>query len=390
MVMLTNQIRPRYIVALTLIALVISASAGTLHYLIQSKKGDAALINKAGQQRMLSQRIALMVNQIQSPQLDPSYVKAYKQELKNITDLFINNHQFLTKSITDVDSKALLSKYFEGEQSLDDRVNSYAAHAYSMVNSRQQVSNNILQHFNHDITKKLLGDLNAVVLQFEKEANQRIAMIAKVEMGLWLLAMSLLICEFIFIFRPMEQLISENFKKIVRLSITDELTGLHNRRYMHSVLSKEYDRFKRYGDNFCVALIDVDYFKKLNDSYGHDVGDEALKLISFELKRNLRVSDHLCRWGGEEFIICLAHTDLSLAKNVCDRINREVRALVMTAHPDIKLAVSIGISSSLDGTEGIDSILKQADEALYTAKSTGRDKACIAPAIKVVENTQMA
>ena len=160
----------------------------------------------------------------------------------------------------------------------------------------------------------------------------------------------------------------EQFKK---LAITDKLTGLHNRAHLDEILQDEINRSQRYNHEFGLVLMDFDYFKSINDTYGHQVGDEALIEIAKLITEHLRSTDKAVRWGGEEFIIIYLNTDheevLKLAETLRQKIENHVFKTVGTK------TASLGVTLYKKG-DTIDSIIKRADTALYSAKSNGRNR----------------
>jgi len=160
-------------------------------------------------------------------------------------------------------------------------------------------------------------------------------------------------------------------KRIEELSITDKLTGLYNRMKLDETMLIKVEEFKRYKTQFSIILLDIDDFKKVNDTYGHDVGDYVLKEIAKALKINLRITDIIARWGGEEFLIICENTSLNDAKIVAENIRKLVE--------DIKFeivgreTISLGVVE-FNNTDTINTIFKRADEALYEAKKTGKNK----------------
>ncbi|MBI4958328.1 MAG: diguanylate cyclase [Desulfovibrio sp.] len=156
----------------------------------------------------------------------------------------------------------------------------------------------------------------------------------------------------------------------------DGLTKLYNRTFAMERLEELTHEFKRYGSSFCVALLDIDHFKKVNDTYGHQAGDEVLTQVARELRERSRETDLAARFGGEEFILVMPHTVLAGAMAAVDKIRLGVKALSMTAQ-GIKVTVSGGVSQYVG--QDILHCIDQADKALYRAKNTGRDKVCPGP-----------
>lgn len=168
-------------------------------------------------------------------------------------------------------------------------------------------------------------------------------------------------------------------KKLENVSYTDTLTSLHNRRYFNYVYEKELKRAKRATNYITFMMLDIDYFKQYNDTYGHLEGDNALKVVAKRLKEKLkRPSDYVFRLGGEEFGILLTETDESnsakLARDICDGIKAE-EILHEGSHVNEFLTVSIGVVSCIaDDALDDEILLSRADEMLYEAKESGRDR----------------
>ncbi len=148
----------------------------------------------------------------------------------------------------------------------------------------------------------------------------------------------------------------------------DQLTGLPNRRYMRDRIKSEQDRSARSGRPFALVMGDIDDFKRVNDTYGHQVGDGVLKHISAIITASLRKQDLLSRWGGEEFLFLLPETDLNGAMTVSEKIRSNIEAEPYI-HEDksIHLTLTLGVAE-FDEAQGIDGIIKRADEALYKGK----------------------
>jgi len=165
------------------------------------------------------------------------------------------------------------------------------------------------------------------------------------------------------------------YKDLLTKSRTDHLTGLSNRRHFLEELEQELARSKRFGTALSIAMIDLDNFKRVNDTYGHDVGDDVIRAAAKILKDEFRNYDEIGRLGGEEFAVVLPNTDLASAKMACERVIKSIRAhRVPTEHDgEIKFTASFGIYQSHDASESPRRVLKYADTLLYRAKQAGRD-----------------
>ena len=169
----------------------------------------------------------------------------------------------------------------------------------------------------------------------------------------------------------MHSSLKEKERELKELASTDPLTGLPNKREILNYLSKEVDIAKRKGSPLSVAVLDLDNFKQINDTYGHMVGDRVLKHLAGILRRNLRSSDMVGRFGGEEFVVVMKDTDLETAHRVMDRIRREVE--LANIEPVGSISVSIGVAE-LGKEEGSENLIIKADERLYRAKMEGKNR----------------
>lgn len=174
--------------------------------------------------------------------------------------------------------------------------------------------------------------------------------------------------------RQNQRLLRSN-REILDASRTDSLTGTANRRYFDERLLEELERFKRTGIGLSLALADVDYFKQVNDEFGHLAGDAVLKALVLTMRAGTRPYDLVARWGGEEFIILLPDTELALAIDVADRMRVAFAAETVPA-VSRSITVSFGIAAARSG-DTADTLLARADAALYRAKESGRNRVCV-------------
>lgn len=160
-------------------------------------------------------------------------------------------------------------------------------------------------------------------------------------------------------------------QELQQAALKDPLTGLWNRRQFLHLHHSAHTQAQRYGQIYSLLLIDVDYFKDINDQYGHHKGDEGLILLAKTLESRVRDSDAVCRWGGEEFVILLPLTSLEGAVFMAESLRKTIEQISLPDFP--RLTVSIGVTQCLPD-EDTDAIFKRADEALYRAKASGRNR----------------
>ena len=158
------------------------------------------------------------------------------------------------------------------------------------------------------------------------------------------------------------------------MAIRDVLTGLYNRRHVLELLDHEKNRSSRGGGIFCLAMLDIDHFKDVNDTYGHQAGDEVLKAVATTIKTTMRNTEFCARYGGEEFLIVLTQTGIDGAIIGAERVRANVEKILFPdISSDFKITVSIGLSE-YKMREDVDDIIARADEALYLAKNGGRNR----------------
>ncbi|WP_297697047.1 PleD family two-component system response regulator [Phenylobacterium sp.] len=169
----------------------------------------------------------------------------------------------------------------------------------------------------------------------------------------------------------------DNLDQSLELAVTDQLTGLHNRRYMEGRLDALSRRAGAGGEPFACLVIDIDHFKKVNDSFGHQVGDEVLREFAIRLASNVRAIDLPVRYGGEEFVVVMPDTLLEDARRIAERIRLHVAGSpfrVLGGQELLSVTISIGVAASLSGEDTPQALLRRADEAMYEAKSAGRNR----------------
>jgi len=171
----------------------------------------------------------------------------------------------------------------------------------------------------------------------------------------------------------------DNYQMSMAMAVTDVLTGLHNRRYMESHLGNLVRRAVEGARPVALVILDIDHFKLVNDTHGHDVGDEVLKQFSERIQQNVRGIDLAARYGGEEFIIVMPDTDLAVAQSVAERLRQFIADLpfnVTTEEGKLDISASFGVTAS-GTTDTPETMIKRADEALYQAKHEGRNRVVV-------------
>jgi len=163
--------------------------------------------------------------------------------------------------------------------------------------------------------------------------------------------------------------------RLMEMNMRDGLTGAYNRRFLEKRMEEEFNRHVRYSRSLSVVMFDIDFFKKVNDSYGHLCGDLILKDIAGEIAAMIRTTDFLARYGGEEFCCLLPETDLPAAQMIAERFrSRVAEAQHIYQGQEIYVTISLGVAALTPGLSSCHALLKKADDALYEAKRSGRNR----------------
>ena len=169
---------------------------------------------------------------------------------------------------------------------------------------------------------------------------------------------------------------SRDFEAQYKLATTDGLTELYNHRYFQEQMRMQVEQSKRYNNNFSLIIIDIDFFKRFNDTFGHQSGDAVLRQVAFTLKKNVRATDIVCRYGGEEMSIILPNTDkdeaYSTAEKICKRVAEH--SFKLSNGKESNVTISLGVATFPFDGEDAPSIIETADKRLYNAKNNGRNQ----------------
>jgi diguanylate cyclase (GGDEF)-like protein len=165
-------------------------------------------------------------------------------------------------------------------------------------------------------------------------------------------------------------------EEIYRMTIVDGLTQIHNKRYLYEALEREITRARRHDRPLALLLFDIDFFKRINDHYGHLAGDYVLRELADAVKTRIRRDEVFARYGGEEFVIVLPETTLEGARALAESIREKVAEHEFTFQNErIAVTISVGCSVLVDD-EGANDLIRRADEMLYEAKRGGRNRVC--------------
>ena len=385
-----NRIRRAYLCALTIIAAVSIGVFMLERGAVERFESVANIVNTSGKQRMLSQRISIFAGKFAYAN-DAGTEMKMRETVSSMRDEFVLNHDRIMNmgvgfgSDDDELSEGSLKIYYGGRYLLADRVRTFIENVDQLLLADPADRGALFNALEEEATTNLLVALDAAVTQFERDAKVKV--METVQLQLWMLAaiMMVLVSELVFIFRPLAksvelrtQELREARDEMSHAATHDQLTGLANRRLLNEIQITTLAQSKRSKQPMTVCHLDLDYFKIINDTRGHAVGDAVLIHVAKTLKAATRASDFIARVGGDEFVIIdsmLGNTAGAevMAKRIVERISRpfEIEGEMC------KIGVSIGIAEHDPEDEDIEAALHRADIALYHAKELGRNQVVV-------------
>ena len=378
----TRNMTLTYVLSLSVIAGLSLIVHFMLERIILEQNDSAKVVNISGQQRMLSQRISLLTLEY----LNTGALES-KVEAKENLDTMQKNHQFLLKNHLESlqrNKPSLLSEqmqnlYFGQPHNVDNKIKQFSQLITQSLKLNIDIDINDIQdrRFWQLAKTSLLDSLNTVVKQSELESLFKINKLRLAQQYLSMIILLTIVIEALFIFRPMVSKIALYAERLQEDANVDHLTGLFNRRAFALLATKAVANCLRYKDPLSLLTFDIDHFKLINDTYGHDVGDKTLQHISKIIKNNVRESDTVARFGGEEFAVLLPKTCKVNAKILAEkvRINIENEPMILDERI-INITVSCGFSQFFLTESNVDATMKRADEGLYEAKKQGRNQVC--------------
>ncbi|QSZ42793.1 diguanylate cyclase [Sulfurimonas aquatica] len=408
---LQRSITLKYVVALLLIALLSSASFYVLFKALEESKNTAYIVNISGKQRMLSQHIALALHRLHKDIEDSKInegivhnnilVQTLMADIKEMSEA----NRILSTGFLPNGSKVKLSRVLDetyfGDVNLKKRVDEYLESAYEIFKMSKHSDVDILIEKVDRLSELLLLDIDRVVMEYQEEGEEKLKDLRWLEVVTWVLIIIVLLLEVIFIFQPLTREIVDLYRKnesilnnlenevLIRtmkledanvklkdLALHDPLTGLRNRLTLEKDVERAISHERDHKAPYAVLMFDIDWFKDVNDTYGHDIGDRVIKEISKILKEAVRENDKVYRAGGEEFVILLNRIDYTDVSNIAEKIRKLIEQHVFSVD-DISFSktISCGLyhSSIIEG-ENVDHVLKLVDRALYKSKLNGRNR----------------
>ena len=401
-----------YLIAIALLAILLSGAFYTLRTALRTSESTAFIVNLSGNQGILSQRIALYAQLYYLTLSDQknNNERMRIRELLNKASIEMRdaNERLLSGEIHSGSNHELsyeIHELYFGQKHLKDRVDDYLILIDKLTHAKTHQEAGMLTDKIISSSTPLVNDLNAAVSQYQKEGDANITKIKEMVAAIWIVTIITLLLEIIFIFQPMAYKMGTLFQKIVwhehnlqeeikirtdnltqaneklaHLASHDPLTGLKNRLNMEKELQGLIDHQHVYQSSYAVVMLDIDWFKKINDTYGHDAGDFVLTELAKIFLESVRPQDSVYRAGGEEFVIIFNRITQEQAMIKCEKIRQRIQNHPFVYHElTFQMTISIGMYHPECGkVNNVTEILKLADNALYEAKRTGRNKTVLA------------
>ena len=367
-----------YLVALCIIAAISLTSHFLTNRVVSKQENTALLVNTAGRQRMLSQRITRIAEEVADGSTDPATGRNALRMLADRMDMA--QHQLaygdVAHGFLPATSPRLRAIYFGPPLRLENQVNTFLAHTRAFAaKPTVTLADPDLRAMVTAASAPLLNGLDTAVSEYQAESEHDVRHLGHVMTTLTGIMLIVLVLEALLIYRPLFNRLSSAIAMLVKASTTDFLTGAMNRRAFLSSMERELAQSDRMQQPLCLMMADIDHFKKINDTYGHATGDLVIKHFVAIADANLRAGDSLGRLGGEEFGILMPATSLAGAQQAAERIRERFGAITAAVTPQsqrVLATISIGIIGSTGGTAS--DLLAEADALLYRAKQGGRDR----------------
>jgi diguanylate cyclase (GGDEF)-like protein len=371
----------RYVAALVLVGICAVAGHVLTWQLQESGRHDAAIINLSGRHRMLTMRIArdvlLLSRAVGAGEVD----QASDSLSQSLGEMYQSHDRLLGLLASNgllVRGGGQLSTTHKG---IEQRLLAFLDLARHVLGERGRNRDEV------DLVQRtalFLGEnLDQAVAAYQAASEQRVERLLQLDVAALVFLVLVLAGAGLAIFRPLvEEVCLERETvhalnaRLLRLATTDSLTGLHNRTRFMEVAPRELELSHRYAEPLSAIMLDIDHFKQVNDQHGHAAGDQVLSGLADLVRRNVRQTDHLFRWGGEEFLVLCPRAEAAEAAAVAEKL----RGLaVQREFPGgLRITASFGVAELGEG-ESVEDLVRRADDALYEAKRAGRDRVKINP-----------
>ncbi|MGE0667970.1 MAG: diguanylate cyclase [Sphingomonadales bacterium] len=359
-----------YVLALATIALLSAVSHGVLDNVISEQRDSATVINVAGRQRMLSQRIALLAEDLTNGDRSArAPLVAAIELMERSQNALVHGGDLNIVNPLSPDAHAF---YFQGDKPLDPAVRQFLGQARIIAGQNSMSDVDLaLRHVRLAARETLLPRLDQAVTVFETHANGRVKWLQWSQRMILAVLFATLIAEAILIFRPLVLRLGGYISSLTELATRDSLTGLHNRRYFLEIAQQMLLMARRGSSPTAVLVLDLDHFKRINDTLGHRAGDAALRRFAEIVRNTVRRSDLIGRMGGEEFAIVLPGVDRHAARIVAEKLRRAFEEDNPKDSPAFTASIGVVLAGE---TDTISDLLNHADAAVYVAKQNGRNR----------------
>lgn len=400
-------------IAVLIIAFLATVSFFSLYAGLKYSESTAYIVNLSGKQRMHSQRIASLaqqyyLNTYESKTMSNVEYDEFTATFQSEIHAMRSNNDALSSGDLGESTHVRLSRpiqqYYFGDKNLKQKVSTYLKLNEKLLHSTSKPEALALLTQILSFSNTLLPDLMDVVAQYQREGEEKIEIMHTIAMITWILILVALLLEIIYIFQPMANHLQNLFEEIswnkknleqqveirtlslekanmqlLHLASHDPLTGLKNRLNLEKDLESLLTHHHEHHSPFAVAMLDIDFFKNINDTYGHDAGDIILCEVAKILKENIREQDSVYRSGGEEFVILFNRITKEQAVKKINKIRCIIQEQLFTVNMvnnhHIHLTISGGLyHPDLLILQSVQKVLKEADIALYRAKDLGRNQ----------------
>jgi len=376
-----NKYHRIYLGVLASIALLIAASVLAIDYIAAEESLMTELDETGSRQQLLSERIVHLTLEYAATKDVVSreeVVSMIEQSLKS----FDNTHHLLIRGQLENGQVVGFSEnvddiFFGAPVFLDEKVRIFIYNTREVLLSDWTpglISSFYFEELRNATLSDLHSSLEMLGAQYSLNGGERIVRLRIIIASLLGGIILVLIGVGFFVFKPLFQRIGDQEQELQHLAFIDPLTNCHNRRSFLTSAETELERSRRYNHALSIVYLDIDHFKNINDSFGHAVGDLAIKQLTDIFLNSIRDSDILGRIGGDEFGIVLLESNLEKATKIAENLRRNVEQFVCSGElSEVKFSISVGVASSISSDANAYDTLKRADENMYTSKETGRN-----------------
>lgn len=370
-----------YLAVLAFIALLIAASVLTIDHIAAEESLMTELDETGSRQQLLSERIMHLTLEYAAAKDTGSreeVVSLIEKSLKS----FDKTHQLLIRGQLENGHAVEFSEkidniFFAPPMYLDEKARIFIYNTREVL-LRDWTPELISSFYFEELRNATLSDLHSSLAilgaQYSSNGRERIVQLRIIVASLLGGIILVLIAVGFFVFKPLFQRISDQEQELKRLAFIDPLTNCHNRRSFLASAETEFERSHRYQHEFSILYLDIDYFKNINDSFGHAIGDLAIKQLSEIFLDSIRESDILGRLGGDEFGIVLQESNLEKATLIAEKLRVNVEQFTLSGElSEIKLSISVGVTSMAPSDTSAYDTLKRADQNMYKSKKAGRN-----------------